>query len=88
MELQEETESVSISEDADNVLLRGDFAVRPQPDFAATGVRPPPNFAATSVRPSPKNTAPVGFKGGSEVCLPVNIFQTETYVRQPFQTTQ
>jgi hypothetical protein len=60
MELQEETESVFTSEDADNVLLRGDFAVRPSPDFAATSVRPP-----------------VGFKGGSEVRPPVNIFPIE-----------
>jgi hypothetical protein len=77
MELQEETESVSTSEDADNVILRGDFVVRPPSDFAATSVRPSPDFAATSVRPSPENTAPVGFKGGSEVCPPVNIFPTE-----------
>jgi hypothetical protein len=52
MELQEETESVSTSEDADNVILRGDFAVRPPPDFAATSVRPSPDFAATTGRPA------------------------------------
>jgi hypothetical protein len=77
MELQEETESVSTSEDADNVILRGYFAVRPPSDLTATSVRLSPDFAATSVRPSPENTAPVGFKGGSEVRPPVNIFPTE-----------
>jgi hypothetical protein len=64
MELQEENESVSTSEDAENVMLRGDFAVRPPSDFAATSVRPSPDFAATSVHPPPENTALVGFKGG------------------------
>jgi hypothetical protein len=78
MELQEETESVSTAEDeTDNVILRGDFAVRPLPDFAATSVRPSPDFAATSVHPSPENIAPAGFKGGSEVRPPVDIFPTE-----------
>jgi hypothetical protein len=76
MELQEETESVSTFEDSDNVLLRGDFAVRSPPDFAATSVRPSPDLAATSARPPHENTAPVGFKGGSEVRPPVDIFPT------------
>jgi hypothetical protein len=40
MELQEETESVATSEDANNVLLRADFAVRPSPNFAATSIHP------------------------------------------------
>jgi hypothetical protein len=56
IELQEETESVSTSEDADNVILRGDFAVLPLSDFAATSVCPLPDFAATRVRPPPENT--------------------------------
>jgi hypothetical protein len=77
MELQEETESVSTSEDANNVILRGDSAVCPLSDFASTSVRPSPNFATTSVPPPPENTAPVGIKGRSEVRLPVNIFPTE-----------
>jgi hypothetical protein len=77
MELQEETESVSTFEDANNVILRGDFAVHPPPDFASTSVRMSPDFAATSVRPSPENTAKVGFKGGSEVRPPVDIFPTK-----------
>jgi hypothetical protein len=77
MELQEETESVSTSEDAENVILRGDFAVRPPSNYTATSVSSSPNFAATSVRPLPENTAPVGFKGGSKVRPPVNIFPTE-----------
>jgi hypothetical protein len=77
MELQEETGSVSTSEDADNVLLRGDSAMRPLSDSTATSVRPPSDSVATSVRPSPEDTAPVGFKGGSEVRRPVDIFQTE-----------
>jgi hypothetical protein len=55
MELQEETDSVSTAEDGEDVILRGDSAVRPPP----------------------KGTAPVGFKGGSEVRQPVKIFPTE-----------
>jgi hypothetical protein len=47
MELQDETKFVSISKEADNVILRGDFAVRPPSNFAATSVRPSPDFAAT-----------------------------------------
>jgi hypothetical protein len=35
MELQEETKSVSTTEDADNVILRGDYAVRPSSDLTA-----------------------------------------------------
>jgi hypothetical protein len=77
MELQEETESVSTAEDADKVILRGDYAVRQPSDLTATSVRPPSDSAASSVRPPPENTAPVGFKGGSEVRPPVNIFPTE-----------
>jgi hypothetical protein len=65
MELQEETESVSTAEDADNVILRGDSAVRPPSDLTATSVRPPSDSAASSVRQPPENTAPVGFKGRS-----------------------
>jgi hypothetical protein len=48
MELQEENESVSTTEDADNVILRGDSAVRPPSNFTATSVRPPSNPAASS----------------------------------------
>jgi hypothetical protein len=82
MELQEETESVSIAEDADNVILRGDSAVRPPSDLTANSVRPPSDSTATSVRPPPEDTAPVGFKGGSEVRRPVEIFPTGN-VRPP-----
>jgi hypothetical protein len=78
MELQEETESVSsTAKDADDVILRGDSVVRPSSDSTVTSVRPPSDSAATSVRPPPEDTAPVGFKGGSEVRLPVDIFPTE-----------
>jgi hypothetical protein len=80
MKLQEETGSVSTAEDADNVILRGDSAVRPSSDFTATSVRPPSDSAASSIRRPPENTAPVGFKGGTEVRLPINIFPTE-YIR-------
>jgi hypothetical protein len=77
MELQEETKSVSTAEDTDNVILRGDSAVRPLFDLNANSVRPPSDSAASSVRLPPENTAPVGFKGGSEVRPPVNIFPME-----------
>jgi hypothetical protein len=77
MELQEETESVSTTEDTDNDILRGHSAVHPSSNFTATSVCPLSDSAASSVRPSPENTAAVGFKGGSEVCPPVNIFPTE-----------
>jgi hypothetical protein len=83
MELQEENESVSTNEDADNVILRGNSAVhrpsdlsatsvRPSSDLSATSVCPPPDFAVTSVRPPTGDTATAGFKGGSEVRPPVD----------------
>jgi hypothetical protein len=84
MELQEETESVSTAEDGEDVFLRGDSVVRPPSDSTATSVRPPFDSAASSFCLPPKDTAPVGFKGGSEVRPPVDILS----VRQPFQTTQ
>jgi hypothetical protein len=89
MELQEETESVSTTKDAEDVILRGDSAVHPPSNSTATIIRPPFDSAASSVRPPPKNTAPVGFKGGSEVRPPVDIFPTEN-VRPStvLQTTQ
>jgi hypothetical protein len=77
MELQEETKSVSTAQDADNVILRGESAVHPSSGLTITSVRPPSDSAATSVHPPPENTSPVGFKGGSTVRLPVNIFPTE-----------
>jgi hypothetical protein len=77
MELQEETESVSTAKDGEDVILRGDSVVRLPSNLTATSVRPPSDFGATSVRPPPDNTAPVGFKGGSEVRPPVDIFPTE-----------
>jgi hypothetical protein len=77
MELQEETESVSTAKDGEDVILRGDSAVRPPSNSTATIVRPPSNSAADSVRLPPKNTAPVGFTGGSEVRPPVDIFTKE-----------
>jgi hypothetical protein len=60
MELQEETESVSTADDAEDVILR-DSAVRLPSN--ATSVRPPSHLAASSVRPPPKNTAQFRFKG-------------------------
>jgi hypothetical protein len=45
--------------------------------LTATSVLPPSDLAALSVRTPPENTAPVGFKGGSEVRPPVDIFPTE-----------
>jgi hypothetical protein len=88
MELQEETESVSTSEDGEDVFLRGDFAVRPPTNFTATSVRPSPDFAATSVRPLPKNPAPVGLRGDPRSVRRSIYFHQKTSVRQPFQTTQ
>jgi hypothetical protein len=73
MELQEE----STAEDADGVISRGDSAVHPPSNLTVTSVRPPSDSAASSFRPPPANTAPVGFKGGSEVRPPVDIFPTE-----------
>jgi hypothetical protein len=49
MELQEETESVSTAEDGEDVILRGDSAVRPLSNLTATSIRPPSNSAASSV---------------------------------------
>jgi hypothetical protein len=80
MELEEETESVSTAKDAANVILRGDSAVRPPSDLTATSVRSPSDSAVSSVRPLPEITVPVGFKGGSKVRPPVDIFQTENIV--------
>jgi hypothetical protein len=77
MELQEETKSVSTAEDGEDVILRGDPAVRPSSNLTATSVRPPSDSAASSVRPPPEHTAPAGFKGGSEVRPPVDIFPTK-----------
>jgi hypothetical protein len=77
MELQEETESVSTAEDGEDVILRGDSAVCPPSDLTATSVHPLSESAASRVRPPPAIAAPVGFKGGSEVRPPVNIFPTE-----------
>jgi hypothetical protein len=77
MELQEETESVSTTEDEEDVILRGHSMVRPPSDSAATSVRPPYDSAASSVRLPSENTAPVGFKEGSDVRPPVDIFPTE-----------
>jgi hypothetical protein len=77
MELQEETESVSTAEDAEDVILRGDSAVHPPSDSTVTSARPLSDSAASSVRPPPENTAPVGFKGGSEVRPLVDIFPPE-----------
>jgi hypothetical protein len=45
--------------------------------LTATSVRPPSDSAVSSVRPPPENTAPVGFKGGSEVRPPLDIFPTK-----------
>jgi hypothetical protein len=77
MELQEETKSVSTAEDAEDVILSGHSTVRPPSDSTATSVHPPSDSAASSVRPPRGNTAPVGFKGGSEVRPSVDIFPTE-----------
>jgi hypothetical protein len=62
MELQEETESFSTSEDTDNVIFRGPSVVGLPSDFTATIVRPPSDSAVSSVRPPPENTAPVGLR--------------------------
>jgi hypothetical protein len=77
MELQEENESVSTAKDTDNVILRGHSTVLPSSDLTATSIRPPSDSTASSGHPLPENTAPVGFKGGSKVRLPVNIFTTK-----------
>jgi hypothetical protein len=74
MELEEETESVSTDDD---VLLRGDSAVRPSPVLAGSEIRPPPDLVDYTVRPPSVDTAPVGFKGGSEVCPPADLFPKE-----------
>jgi hypothetical protein len=77
MEIQEETESVSTAEDTDNVILRGLSAVCTLSNLTATSVRPLSDLTSSGVSPPPKNTAPVGFKGGSEVRPPVGIFPTK-----------
>jgi hypothetical protein len=89
MELQEETEFVSTAEDAEDVILRGDSAVRPRSDSAATSICPPSDSTTTNVRPPSEDTAPVGFKGGGPRSIRWSTnSQPKMSVRQPFQTTQ
>jgi hypothetical protein len=99
MELQEETESVSTTENDENFILRGESAVRPPSDFAAPSVRPPSDSAAPSVRPSSDSTAPsvrppsddtapVGLRGGPRSVRRPKFSHRKTSVRQPFQITQ
>jgi hypothetical protein len=85
MELQEVTKSVSTSEDADNVILRVDSAVRPPSDLTATSLRPPSDSAASSVRSPPEDTAPVGFKGDPRSVRRSTYSQPKTSVPQPFK---
>jgi hypothetical protein len=74
MELQEETKSNSTSEDADNVILRGDFAGPISPLLAS--VRRPKTLLQSVLRGDPRSVRRSTYS------------QQKTSVRQPFQTTQ